>query len=334
MTRIASGDMAQAAMLRRQTADLKAALGTQLSEVTTGRPADLARHLGGDLSALAGLDATLARLRAYGSATAEAALVAATAQAALGAIGDGAASLAPQLLGAATGGTATGVDVLAADARQRFDAAVAALNTRVGDRALFAGRATDGPALVPAGTILAALEGAVAGAAGPAAIEAAARAWFDDPAGFAATAYRGGDPLAPLPVAEGETVAIDVTAADPALRDTLRGLAMAALLDRGALAGQLAARADLMRRAGETLAAGSAPRSELAARLGLAEARIEGARTRNAAETTALGIARTDLSTVDPYEAATRLEDTRQRLEAIYTLTARLSRLSLTEYLR
>jgi flagellar hook-associated protein 3 FlgL len=43
---------------------------------------------------------------------------------------------------------------------------------------------------------------------------------------------------------------------------------------------------------------------------------------------------RQSLIGADPYESATRLQETQARLEALYTITARTARLSLTEYLR
>ena len=51
-------------------------------------------------------------------------------------------------------------------------------------------------------------------------------------------------------------------------------------------------------------------------------------------EATALGLARADLIAVDGYDAASRLKETETRLQTIYALTARLSELSLANYLR
>ena len=64
------------------------------------------------------------------------------------------------------------------------------------------------------------------------------------------------------------------------------------------------------------------------------EARVEDAAARLSARGTALEIARNDMSAADPYETATKLQNVQLQLETHYTLTARLSRLSLTEYLR
>ena len=68
--------------------------------------------------------------------------------------------------------------------------------------------------------------------------------------------------------------------------------------------------------------------------VGADAAQIEAARTRNAAEETSLGILRSDIGSVDPYEAGTRLEAIQSQLESLYLVTARVSRLSLAEYLR
>ncbi|MGL6211969.1 MAG: flagellin, partial [Paracoccaceae bacterium] len=131
----------------------------------------------------------------------------------------------------------------------------------------------------------------------------------------------------------GETARIDITAAEPAIRDTLKGLAMAALLDRGLLANQPNARADVVRRSGEVLSQGQEARGILMARLGTAQFQIEQAEQRNMAETSALGIARSELLAVDGYEAGSRLQEAQTQLETLYALTSRMSRLSLVNFL-
>jgi len=178
-----------------------------------------------------------------------------------------------------------------------------------------------------------ALDAAVSGALTSADVEVAVNGWFDDPLGFAATVYRGGDPLAPVPVSPDETAQIDVTARDPAIVATLKGLAMAALIGRGVLAGNDAGRADLALRAGVSLAGSASDRAEVGARLGSTEAAIANADIRNQAEKSSLETARLDLLSVDPYDAATKLEQTQTQLETLYPITARLSRLNLADFL-
>jgi flagellar hook-associated protein 3 FlgL len=182
-------------------------------------------------------------------------------------------------------------------------------------------------------TLLTALDGVIAGALSSADVETALDDWFADPLGFAATIYQGGDTLAPVPVGRDQEVAIDVTARDPALVGAIKGLAMAALLARGILSGSDVARADLAKRAGESLASNQVALAELGARLGATEATIVAANVQNDTEKSALEIARLGLLSVDPYETATRLQEAQTQLETLFSITARMSRLSLTSFL-
>ncbi|QYK41559.1 MAG: flagellar biosynthesis protein FlgL [Paracoccaceae bacterium] len=333
MAIVSAGDMSLAFQQRRDAAALKLSVRRLATEVTTGRVADTARAVRGDLVPLAGLQTSIARAGAYRTASAEAALFVGGMQAVLGRIDDLATAMSGSLLTAGNTGQPAMVAAVAQDAAARFDAAVSALNTRLGDRTLFAGTGTGGPALTGGTALLDALAAAAGGAVTAAETEAAVRAWFTSPAGFGA-AYQGGAPPSPLPLSPEDTLRIDLTAQDPALRDTLAGLAMAALIDRGVPAGGPAERADLARRAGEALISGATGRAGIAARLGVAEARIEAADRRNATEITALEIARAQILEADSYAAATALEAAQSQLETLHAVTARLSRLSLVDFLR
>ena len=333
MRSVGFGDGALAAALGRQVTSTKAEVGRLSIEATTGVARDLGHHLRGDLGALAGLQGDLGRLAAYGVNAATAALQAASMQTALEALDGSAADYATALVTAASSSQPAQLSSVIGEGEQRFSAAIAALNTRVGARSLFAGVAVENAALAAPGAILDRLQTLTAAAQGADELEAIVTAWFADPAGFAAEGYTGGGPQGPVAVAAGEEVALDVTATDPLLHGTLAGLAIAALLDRGSFAGDAGVRADLARRAGETLLEAQTDRAALAARLGSAEATIADAAARNAAETSAHELARAELISVDPYEAATGLQAARDRLETLYSITARLSRLSLLDYL-
>jgi flagellar hook-associated protein 3 FlgL len=333
MSMISLGDLAQTFMLRRQNADLKSDLQRLTTELTTGNDADTGRQVGGDYSPLAGIDASLSRLQGYKATTSEAALMTGAMQTVLNTVEGMASSLGPTLLAASNAGP-TQVNLAAGEARQKLDTAVALYNTDLGGRALFAGVATDGNAVIDVDTLLATLDTEILGATTASDVEARITAWFEGPTGYAATGYLGGSALASAAVAPGETASLDFTAADPGIRDTLKSLAMAAMLGRGVLSGDPSARADLARRAGENLISSQTSRTNMAARLGTVEGQVEAASVRNSAEASALGIARNGITAIDPYETASRLEATRQQLEMLYTLTARISRLSLVDFLR
>ncbi len=332
MTMLSVGDLAQSFLMARQNAALKTELQRLSNEVTTGVAEDTAHHLAGDFGPLAGIESSLARLTGYKSVTTEAGLFTEAMQSALNLVDDLASTLGQSLFSGATTSTPTRIDAMATEAVQNLATTLSALNTRLGDRSLFAGTATTTTPLPDGETLLTTLQSVVAGAQTVDDIDAALTQWFAATDGFSAL-YQGGPPLAALTVAPGETVRIDITARDPAIRDTLKGLAMVALLDRGVLAGQLTDRANVVKRSGEILIGSQTGRALITARLGTTQAQIDSAAQRNTAETSALSIARANLLSVDGYDAATRLQQTQTQLETLYALTSRMSRLNLVNYL-
>lgn len=331
MTLTSVGDLAQSQFLRRQTASVKAEVDRLSTEIATGKVADASAHLRGDHTALAGIDSMLARLRGHASVTAALSLQAEAQQRALARVEDAAAGAGATLLTAAYG-TQTGVTDAGRQAWQALDTTLQALNLRLGDRAVFAGDVGDGTAILGAADLMARLRLAVGPGTEAGAVRSAVEAWFDAPDGFATT-YRGGPPAPATAIAPGDAVVMDITATDPVLRDTLKALALGALLSDPALGGGTAGRASLARAAGEALAGQATDRAALAGRLGVVQQRLAEAESRNSAEADAMAMARNTLLTADPYDTATRLQDAEARLEMLYTLTARLSRLSLVDYL-
>lgn len=333
MVTISYGDLAQLHMMRLQTASTKTQITRLSQEATTGQTSDAGAHLRGNMGQLGTIDGARARLSAYRTAANELGLFAEAMQTGLSTISDTAEAAAATLLPATGSATTVQVDAAAMQARQGFETIISALNTRFGDRSLFAGKDSADVALLPADDILTALEGALAGVTTAEDAATAVSDWFDSPAGFEAVAYQGGATLNAVPVADGESAALDVTATDPALREIMKGLAMGALLDRGLFAGDPDSRRHLAGAAGQQLTTAQTGLTYTVARLGAAQGQIETAATRNEAELSSLDIARAELLGVDAYDASTRLQNAESQLQLLYTLTARLSNLNLVEYL-
>lgn len=333
MPSVTLGDMAQGFLLRKQNVALQAEAQRLATEVATGRAADPARAVRGDLVPVSAIETSLRRLDGYRAATNDADLVATGMQQVLGVLdglGDG---LTTTLLQAGSGGQRAMLGIAGVEGEGRLASALAALDTQLGGRSLFAGEAVQGPATIGSDALLGLLDGVVAGAASGDEVADRVAAWFSDPAGYAALAYVGGAPAGDLPLSQTASVSLDITAADPAIRATIEGLALAALLARGSIPPDEGARVVIAARAADTLLAAKTPRTDLAAGLGLAEARISDARDRNDAEAAALKLARSALLDVDSYEVSVRLEATQTQIETLYAVTARLSRLSLVDYL-
>jgi flagellar hook-associated protein 3 FlgL len=109
---------------------------------------------------------------------------------------------------------------------------------------------------------------------------------------------------------------------------------MAALASEGSLPPAADAKKDMASAAAERMMTGERGLVELRARIGAAEGRIEAARVQTEATRTALELEETRITAADPYATATDIESVNRQLESLYLVTARISQLSLTDYLR
>lgn len=329
------GDLAQSFMTQRRTVALRDELNRLTDELSTGRIANIRESLAGNFSYLAEIERDLRTAEGFRVAGVEAEQYASGIQRALERVQTTAQTGAQQLIAITETSTPSNLLQASSAARQQLEAVVAALNTTQGGRALFGGAATDSVPVASADDILDQLEAVIAGQTSPGTIRAAARVWFDDPAGFEAAAYRGSaDGITPFKLTRTETVAVNIRAVDPALKNTVMDLALAAISDRAVLGLDLQTAQDVQREAGLSLFTSQQELVGLRGQVGSAEQRIDVLRTRNESQRISLDMARTDLLAADPFETASRLEMVQFRLEGLYTVTARLSDLSLVNFLR
>lgn len=336
MNFLSVGDLAQTFQNMRQNTEIKSQVARLSLELATGHAANLSTAVAGDFLPLVSVERDLKANSAYATANAEAALFATSMQTSLEKVQYTTAELGSALLAAGTLGNPMTVQTTTSDARVKFDAVVSAFNTRVADRYAFSGTTTDRKPVAGADAILSALQGAIAGQTTAVGVEAVVDAWFDDVGGgFETIGYTGSaSSMSPFRLSDSDTVEINLTASDQGIRDILKGIALAALLGEDALPGNGAERAELARIAGQKMINADTTIAVLRAEIGSSEARIDRAGAQNAAEKLALEIARNEITAIDPYQVATELEAVSLQLETLYTLTVRMSRLSLTEYMR
>lgn len=329
------GDMTRPQMLTRLGAALRQDIQTRTQELSSGRLADRSRALGGDTGRATRLESARAAAAAGLEIARGAALRLEATQHALARIAEPATETRNTLLRSIQTGTAGALATAQGEAEGAFRQVVATLDTALAGRALFAGVASDGPALASADTMLDALRIQIAGAPTAQAAVAAIADWFAPGGGFDASGYLGG-PAADVPLRLPGNLSLPPgpTAAAPAFRETLAALATAALAGDGPGAIDLRARSDMATTAAEKLGAAGDALIRLAETLGRDEARVAQAETVARSEIHALDTAITGLLEADPFETAARLEAAMTRLEALYTVAARSARLSLTGYLR
>ena len=328
------GDMALAYSQRQRNVSIRQDITRLSTELASGQVSDARQVLKGNYNYLADLERKMADLSSFKVATSEAAHFSDAMQTSLSDLNDIGTKTASTLLTASSGDTGPHVAEAAREARGALEAMIGRFNTQTAGRHLFSGDATDTPPLPDVDTFLTALKTAIAGAATPDDMLADAKTWFDDPAGFAATLYGGsGTGMSPMSLSRHEKVSLDIKATDPELREVLRITALAALTEDPAfgLTGQQ--KLELYGKTGQQLLFAQDDIIAVQSRIGFAEARIEEVTSRNAAEMTSLEFARNKLLAIDPYETATRLEEVQFQLESLYSVTVKLSRLNLVNFL-
>ena len=334
---VSIGDQSRTAYLRQANHLLKSRLVTLIQEATTGLKADIAASLGGNLGRLAQVETRLTLLDAYQQNTAQAEAEFSGVQDALGAVQKMASNLGASLQTAVSMGDETSLNLRSISAPEDFRAAVNVLNTDVGGRFILSGSNVGTMPLSSSVDILSAAKDQLAGAATAEEKIAAISAWFDAPAGggaFRDTHFHGNTAAVSTGLSARSTIGNDTNASDPGVRDILKGLALAALANDPALALDTSGKALMLGEAARNLTAGAQSVTTLRASVGLKQEAVEQAATSNAAERASLSIARSDMLSADPYEAASAITQTEANLQNLYALTARLSRLSLTDYLR
>jgi flagellar hook-associated protein 3 FlgL len=330
------GDMASHMMNSRRTTAVKNDLNRLAYELGSGRKADVAASLKGDFNMLAGVERQLTVLQGYDIATKDAQLFLETAQATLGQIHTVTGDLGRDLLSASESGLSASVVSVAKSARNDFDAIVSALNGRVADRSLFGGTATDGAALVDASTMMTQISAAVAGSATISDIVTAVDDYFMAPGGgFETGAYIGStNDLAPMRLNDNQSADFNVRADTMELREAMRDSALAALaLDPG-LNLDLLEQKQLMETAGERLLTGQDNLTSVRADVGFNQERVENVMAENSLSRSSMLMTQSDLIGADQTEVAGKLQAVQVQLEMVYTITARLSQLTLANYVR
>lgn len=330
------GTLALPFHLQRTGVQARQDLARHSHELTTGQVASPARHLRGDIGALHSIENRLVRIDGFQNALKQTVTAFDLAQESLNKVARAGDDLAKKLVLTAQSVAGPAARTVAAQAaRSALEETISALSLNVAGRSIFSGVHSDRVPLASAETLLAELGAAVDGQTTADAVMNALSDFFDDPdGGFATIIYRGGAPAVGGALDDGRPGPALPTADDPALRRQMMSMAMVVLLDNGALTLDPGQEGILQQRAMTGLLENGPALAALQARVGDVQAELDERQIRLSIERDRLEVARSDMISVDPYKAAMALEQSRVQLESIYAVTARIARLSLTEYLR
>lgn len=334
MSQYSIGDLAQSSLVRLQGTRLKSELLQLTEELSTGLVTDVGTHLRGDLGYYADVENNLRLLEGYDLAATEATQFADATQAVLDRVASRLSSSVDSTLPAAETAFQDMRDHASTDARYDLEAVISSLNASSVGRSLFSGTATDTPPLISADTFLDTLKAALPPISDPATLAAEVANWFADPSGFDAMAYNGSTTdLAPARIGENENVSMAVRADSDEIKAVLESLSLTALITDSDYGFDPAEQTEGFDTSSAMLLSAQARLTGLQADIGSAQERIEAATTRNAAARIGFETARSTLVGADPFETATRLDDVQFRLESLYAVTARMSSLTLLNYI-
>ncbi len=332
----ALSDLSFSLYQQKQAAQLRLDLQRAGYEMTTGQSANLVEALRGDTDQLFEIDRSLEILAQHSTGLSLAASRASATQLSLSTIQDSTGTLGVDLSAAIAIGDLTSANQWGSSANQMLETVVGALNTSVGGRYIFSGAAEDTAPLIASENIIADVTALIDAAPDTATALADIEAYFNDPGGpFETMVYGGATEDAPgVLTPDGNRIDYMLRADAQPLRDMMRGLATAAAFGSSALAGSTPDAMAIYESAGALIQSADQDITALRANLGMDEENISKTQSFVAAETAAFQLARTELAGVDAFDAAARFADIENQLSSAYTVTARISNLTLTNFLR
>jgi len=314
------------ATFSQNIADMRARATSAAQESVTGQHVDLTKHLGGRIGdAMAGHKALTDIANQRGLLSIREGRLD-LAQQSLGGVQDRISGLEVRMLSALSMGDLPGQDLVARDAEAALRDTFNALNSRHGDRFLFSGDETATQPLTSPDQLLADIRQIANTATSAADFELQLDEYFQSPTGGWLTSIYAGATTSSDPDA--------VTAADPTIVEVISALAVMAISRMSNNLTLLNENPEIVSASAERIGTGSTALVNLRADIGIAQERIAKSRESLDTEETILNSVYNSMVGRDQYDAASELKQLEAGLEAAYLLTARLSNLSLLNFLR
>ncbi|MFM2045921.1 MAG: putative flagellar hook-associated protein 3 FlgL [Pseudomonadota bacterium] len=152
-----------------------------------------------------------------------------------------------------------------------------------------------------------------------------------DPASFSNTFFLGSTQQVVGRAGDGLPITYRATGGDPAMRDLMQGLHLLAGVPHGSVPGEAYTR--VAERGWQQITAALDQLVEIQGVLGLEEEAVDRAARQYDVQATLISTQVVRLEEADPYETSLRLNTLQTQLEASLSITARISRLSLVDFL-
>lgn len=330
------GDLAQSLMMRRRGNTLRQDLSALTQELASGQTRNLASKLRGNFSTISAVEHSIRLQDGFSATRRNVEQVLNFSQQSLSAMQTLVDDIGGPMLAATSPGSGVQIDPFIARGPDLLRDLVAFANTQHAGRYVFSGVELGSKPVADSAAILADLSAATAGATTAEDFSMALDEWFETPgAGYETSGYLGGAPATgSLEISSSQSINLATTANDQAFKEAFKHAATIALVDRGALSSDSAERLTLLKSAASGLIGASSGLVTVQADLGASQQRLDEVEAQAVLELQMLETVKNDIISADPYEVATQLEAAQTQLESLYLVTARTSRLNLSEYLR
>jgi flagellar hook-associated protein 3 FlgL len=331
----AVSDLASSLLLKRTTLAARNSLNERSIELTTGIKQDLFAAAGGDSRRIYAMDNQRSLISAYLNESKLADARSTVVQSHLATIQESGSAFAPELLSALERNDMSSANIIAKAAPQAFENTLSALNATYAGQSLFSGAAYSSEAVSSRTSIMSDIQALVSGLVVAQDVVDAVEDYFFDPAGgYTTSGYQGStQDAAEVQISESLFVQTSVRADDDRIKQTLFGLALIELGSDGTFSND-GINTLLFTRGGNELLNAPHRIIDIREQVGIAQETIEVTRARHEAQLTTLDIKRIDLIGADQFESAADVEALQFQLQSIYTITARMASLTLTNFLR
>lgn len=220
----------------------------------------------------------------------------------------------------------TSKNATARDSKAALNETFSALNARYGERYLFSGDAATTPPFASVDDLLSDIRQIAVTATDEADFATQLDTYFNSPTGGWRTNIYAGTDTASDPDS--------IPGTNDSIIQIVSGLAVMALSGADESLPLFNGASDPVFAAAQSVANGQTTLTNLRASVGLSQAQVETEKESLGIEKTVLTAAFNELTARDQYEAASELKNLESSLEAAYTLTSRLSNLTLLNFLR
>lgn len=317
---------------------LKDELDVTVATIASGKVSDIGKALKGSTQQLSIIEADIAMLTQKKKNIGEALAKSQYAYQIVENIGDTLAAANASLAQATLSDMQLAASVHAGDIEQKFKTILGSLNVKFAGTYIFSGQNSLSAPVPDPALILTEIADVAAAAFDANEAILAIENWFDSPDGFLrlvnidrfdidALQYDVSGQLIevdPIP----ERVEIDFIA------DGLKGLSIAALVSQGVFADASEQRRIMLQRSGDYISKSAISLIDEGARVGLRIENLEDQVAQAGATIATLHMTRNEMISADMESASTQVSQIEVRVDIIYNLIARISRLSLSEYLR